>query len=115
VNENMTILITVFNKAAQQTPQRLPSPSSFKHTLHSSCASFALAPSLALFFINKAPILTIIKTNNTLNEIVIREPFICFRRVLDPQFFVNNKARLRPSTLNKLFKGWLVLAQGDDP
>jgi len=70
---------------------------------------------LAHFFLNIAPILTIIETDNTLNEIVIRELLVCFRRVLNPQFFIKNEARLRPSTFNKLFEGWLVLAQGDDP
>jgi hypothetical protein len=49
---------------------------------------------LHLFFLNETPILTIIKTDNTLDEVMIRELFVRFRRVLNSDLPVKYEARL---------------------
>ena len=69
-----------------------------------------------LFFLDETPmsILTMIKTNHTFDEIVVREFLVRFWRVLYSQLSIKDEARLCSSTLDEFLECRLILAQRND-
>lgn len=93
-------------------PLSTPPNDSCTHTVSLSLSQWSL---LLLFNLTTRLFpLKISKSYDTLDEVMIGELLIGFRRIIDFDFTINDEAWLRPSALNKLQKSGLIFSEWND-